>query len=83
MAVVGSRAVETEKKSNGRLGLLAVLGVVALVFILLNSQEVKIKFLVGETTAPLILALVISTALGAAVGYLMGRIHDHDRRRKD
>ena len=75
--------METEKKSNGKLGLIAVLGLLALVFILLNSQEVKIKFLVGTTTAPLILALALSTVLGLAVGYLMGRIHDHDRGRRD
>jgi uncharacterized integral membrane protein len=75
--------VEPQKKNNGRLGLIAVLGLIALVFILLNSQEVKIKFLVGTTTAPLILALAISTLLGLVVGYMMGRIHDHDRRRND
>jgi uncharacterized integral membrane protein len=75
--------METEKKSNGRLGLIAVLGVIALVFILLNSQEVEIKFLVGTTTAPLILALAINTVLGFAVGYLFGRIHDHDRGKRD
>jgi uncharacterized integral membrane protein len=71
--------VETQEKSNGKLGLIAVLGLIALVFILLNSQEVKIKFLVGTTTAPLIVALAISTVLGLVVGYMMGRLHDRDR----
>jgi uncharacterized integral membrane protein len=75
--------VEPKERNNGRLGLIAVLGLIALVFILLNSQDVKIKFVVATTTAPLIVALGISTVLGLAVGYMMGRLHDHDRRRDD
>jgi uncharacterized integral membrane protein len=51
-----------------------VLVVLAVVFIALNSQEVKIDFLVGETTAPLVFALVISTLLGFVIGYLIARI---------
>ncbi|MFN2611945.1 MAG: lipopolysaccharide assembly protein LapA domain-containing protein [Solirubrobacterales bacterium] len=69
---------EEKQRNNGRLWLLGIAALVALVFILLNSQEVKIKFVVGTTTAPLIFALAISTVLGLVVGYLIGRFRNHD-----
>ncbi len=41
----------------------------------------KIDFIVGETTAPLILALAVATVLGMIVGYIAALLHrgnDHD-----
>ena len=52
----------------------AVLGVILIVFILLNSQEVEIDFIVGTATAPLIFALAIAGLLGFAVGWLAPRL---------
>ena len=52
----------------------AVLGVILIVFILLNSQEVEIDFIVGNATAPLIFALAIAGLLGFAVGWLAPRL---------
>ena len=51
-----------------------VLGVILIVFILLNAQEVEINFIVGTATAPLIFALAIAGLLGFAVGWLAPRI---------
>ena len=51
-----------------------ILGVILIVFILLNSQEVEINFIVGTATAPLIFALVIAGLLGFAVGWLAPRM---------
>lgn len=70
---------EEKKKNTARLWLMGIAALVALVFILLNSQEVKIRFLFATTTAPLIFALAISTALGFIVGYLMGRFRDQGK----
>lgn len=52
----------------------AILGVILIVFILLNSQEVEINFIVGTATAPLIFALAIAALLGFAVGWLAPRV---------
>ncbi|MGZ5340655.1 MAG: lipopolysaccharide assembly protein LapA domain-containing protein [Solirubrobacterales bacterium] len=51
-----------------------MLAVVALVFILLNSQEVKIKFIFATVNAPLFFALAISTLLGLIIGWLVARM---------
>ena len=57
-----------------------VLGVILIVFILLNSQEVEINFIVGTATAPLIVALAIAGLLGFAVGWLAPRARrGHER----
>ena len=70
----------TEEKKNNtvRLWLMGIAALLALIFILLNSQDVRIRFIFGTTTAPLIFALAISTVLGLIVGYLYGRFRDHD-----
>lgn len=52
----------------------AIIGVILIVFILLNSQEVEIDFIVGTATAPLIFALAIAGLLGLAVGWLAPRL---------
>lgn len=72
---------EQSNRNRGMDVVMALAGLLAIVFILLNSQDVKIKFLVGETTAPLVFALIASTALGFLVGYMMGRFRDSERRR--
>lgn len=77
-AMAEERATE-EKKNTTRLWLLGIAAAAAIVFILLNSQEVKIRFVFGTTTAPLIFALAISTVLGLIVGYLLGRFRDRDK----
>ena len=43
--------------------------VLLLIIVLQNGQEVEIKLLFIETTAPLIIALVIASALGALIGW--------------
>ena len=54
---------------------------VALIFILQNSQKVKVKFLFIDTTTPLIFALLIAAILGAVIGYVgpLVRRHRDDR----
>ena len=40
-----------------------------LLFIALNSQQVKVNFIVGSAETPLIFALLIATVLGALIGW--------------
>lgn len=56
-------------------GLVAIL---ALVFIVQNSQEVEVDFIFATTSTPLIFALLIIFAVGALVGWLLPWV----RRRK-
>jgi uncharacterized integral membrane protein len=52
-----------------RFWVLVVAVALLLVIVLQNGQEVEVKLLFIETTAPLIIALLIAGALGAVIGW--------------
>jgi uncharacterized integral membrane protein len=52
--------------------------VVAGVFILQNSQEVKVKFFFSTTHIPLIFALLLATVLGFIIGLALPRFRRHE-----
>ena len=56
---------------------MVVLIVLGLVFVAVNFQKVTIDFIVGDTEAPLVFALVISGALGFAIGFVVSRFRGH------
>jgi uncharacterized integral membrane protein len=60
-----------------RFWLTIVLIALALLFIAVNFQKVTIDFVVGETKAPLVIALLISGALGFVIGLVLPRFRDH------
>jgi uncharacterized integral membrane protein len=45
-----------------------------LLFVLLNTQEVEVDFLVATATVPLIFALLLAGLLGALFGWLVPRV---------
>jgi uncharacterized integral membrane protein len=59
---------------------LVVAAILVLIVVLQNSQEVEFNLLFVNTTAPLILLLLVFTMLGAAIGYLFPIVR---RGRKD
>jgi uncharacterized integral membrane protein len=67
--------------TNWRLWVGLGLAVLAIIFIALNSQKVVVDFLIGETETPLFFALLISTALGVAIGWLVPIVRRHRRER--
>lgn len=69
-------APEPRAKSRGswRHWAFAILGVILIVFIILNAQEVEIDFIVATATAPLVFALAIAGLLGFGVGWLAPRL---------
>ena len=71
------------KQRNWRGWALGVAVVLALIFILQNSQKVKVKFLFIDTTTPLIFALLIAAILGAVIGYVGPLVRERGRRRED
>jgi uncharacterized integral membrane protein len=77
--VLGSRRMEgTRQEGRGaRFYLTIVLVALAFVFVAVNFQKVTIDFVVGETKAPLVIALLISGALGFVIGLILPRFRDH------
>ena len=59
------------------------IGIVALVFIIQNSQEVEVDFIVATTSTPLFFVLLITFALGALAGWLWPHVRRDRRRQRD
>lgn len=62
------------KRPDWKTWLAIAAGIILILFIGLNSQEVEVKFIVGTTTTPLIVALLIAGGLGALIGWLVPRV---------
>jgi uncharacterized integral membrane protein len=64
-----------KKEGRGlRFYLLITAGILLLILIFQNSQEVEFKFLFINTTTPLIVALVLAGGLGALVGWALPHV---------
>jgi uncharacterized integral membrane protein len=67
------------KDRGFRFWLTIALIALAALFIAVNFQKVTIDFVVGETKAPLVVALLISGALGFVIGLVLPRFRGrHD-----
>ena len=61
---------------GARFWLIVVLIALAFVFVAVNFQKVTIDFVVGETEAPLVIALLISGLLGFVIGLGLPRFRN-------
>lgn len=61
-------------RQRSRTGGLLALGVLAIVFAVLNVEEVKVDWIVGSGHAPLIIVIVVSLLAGILLTYLGERI---------
>jgi uncharacterized integral membrane protein len=52
-----------------RFYLLVAAGILLAIFVIQNSQSVKVEFLFTSTDTPLIFALLVAGALGAIIGW--------------
>jgi uncharacterized integral membrane protein len=69
------------KEGRGaRFWLTIVLVAIGVVFVAVNFQKVTIDFVVGETKAPLVVALLISGAIGFLIGLILPRFRRHDEK---
>jgi uncharacterized integral membrane protein len=69
----------TRQEGRGaRFWLTMVLIALGLVFIAVNFQKVTIDFVVGETKAPLVVALLISGVIGFLIGLVLPRLRQHN-----
>lgn len=51
------------------------------IFVIQNSQDVRVEFLFTTTDTPLFLALLLAGGLGAVIGWAAPRVRRHDRDR--
>ena len=72
-----------KKDRSWRFYAAVVVAVVALVFIVQNSQEVEVDFIVATTSTPLFFVLIITFALGALAGWLWPHVRRDRRRQRD
>ncbi len=67
-----------KKQRGARFYITVVAVILAAIFILQNSQEVKVKFFFSTTHTPLIFALLLATVLGFVIGLALPRFRDRD-----
>ena len=59
------------RKVNVKLILFGLLGVVLVLFALLNTHEVGVDWLFNTWSAPMILVIAVSAVIGFAMGFLV------------
>jgi uncharacterized integral membrane protein len=62
---------------------LAIAGVLLLILVAQNFQEVDVDFLFIHTTTPLILALVLAGGLGALIGWALPHVRRSRRAERE
>jgi uncharacterized integral membrane protein len=70
---------EEKKGVSWRAWVIGVAVAVLVLFVALNSHQVKVNFIVGSAQTPLIFALLIAAALGAVIGYVGPLVRRHRR----
>ncbi len=71
MAADQARNVDSGRNVNVKLILLGLLGVVLVVFALLNTHEVGVDWLFDTVSAPMILVIAVSAVIGFGMGFLV------------
>ncbi|HET9593249.1 MAG TPA: lipopolysaccharide assembly protein LapA domain-containing protein [Solirubrobacterales bacterium] len=72
--------MQPEKKPiNWRAWLVGILSALVLIVALQNSQEVSFEVLFASFNAPLIVVILLATAIGALIGYVAPLVRRHRR----
>jgi uncharacterized integral membrane protein len=61
------------RRERGRTGLLVVLAIIATLFAVLNVNSVKVDWILGSGSAPLIVVIVISLLIGVVFTHFAER----------
>ena len=70
---------EEKKGVSWRAWVIGVAVALLILFVALNSHQVKVNFIIGSAQTPLIFALLIAAALGAVIGYVGPLVRRHRR----
>jgi uncharacterized integral membrane protein len=65
-----------------RLVVIVAIGVFALLFVVLNTNNVKVSFVFGSTHLSLIWVILLSLVVGVALGVLLSRLNRRRQRRR-
>lgn len=60
---------------------IAVVGLYALLFVVLNTRRVEVSFVFVSTRVSLIWVILLSLAVGVALGVLLSQLHRYRQRR--
>lgn len=75
--------MQQEKNSvNWRAWLVGILSALVLIVALQNSQEVSFEVLFASFNAPLIVVILLATAIGVLIGYIAPLVRRHRREEK-
>jgi len=75
--------MQQEKKPvNWRAWLVGILSALVLIVALQNSQEVSFEVLFASFNAPLIVVILLATAIGVLIGYIAPLVRRHHREEK-
>ena len=64
------------RRVSGSVIVISVLGLVLLLFAVLNTDEIGVDFIADTVKAPLILVIFLSALLGFVIGWFVGRRGD-------
>ncbi len=70
---------QEKKPVNWRAWLVGILIALVLIVALQNSQEVSFEVLFASFNAPLIVVILLATAIGALIGYIAPLVRRHRR----
>jgi len=74
--------MQEKKPVNWRAWLVGILSALVLIVALQNSQEVSFEVLFASFNAPLIVIILLATAIGVLIGYIAPLVHRHRRQEK-
>lgn len=69
-----SSAAPAKKRGNAKLILTGILAVLAIVFVIVNTNQVEINFIFFKVTAPLLIALLVAMLLGFIIGLIFPKL---------
>ena len=69
-----SNQSKPKKRSNAKLIVAAIAAVLAILFVIVNTNQVKINFIFFKVTAPLLVALIVAMLLGFIVGLIFPKL---------
>ncbi len=79
-----SAAVEAQRTWTARRIVIGVVAVVVLLFAVVNTRSVKVEWLLGSPIkTPLIVVIVLTLAIGFAIGYLFAKFRGRGRSLKE
>jgi len=61
---------------------IGLLALYALLFVVMNTQRVKVSFVLTSTRVSLIWVILLSLAVGLVLGVLLSQLHRHRQRRR-